>query len=367
MLILPGGNALSDFRVNKLLLALQSCVPEIVSLQAHYIHFAETNAELNDKEQAQLDALLHYGATIDALNNHAAKLIVIPRPGTISPWSSKASDIVHNSGLTKISRIERGMTYLFELSGGNSLTEDQIEQLTPLLHDRMTELVIRNDDEAKALFSSAEPAALNQIDILAGGIARLEKANTEMGLALSEDEINYLYTSFSKLERNPTDVELMMFAQANSEHCRHKIFNADWTIDNRKQDYSLFKMIRHTHEANPGNVLSAYHDNAAVMAGYSGARFFTDADEHRYGYQDEDIHILMKVETHNHPTAISPYPGAATGSGGEIRDEAATGRGAKPKAGLSGYAVSNLKIPGFEQAGNMTMANLIASFRRSTS
>ena len=191
---------------------------------------------------------------------------------------------------------------------------------------------------------------MTQVDIINAGIEALETANTEMGLALSNDEISYLFSSFKTLGRNPTDVELMMFAQANSEHCRHKIFNAEWTIDNVKQEHSLFKMIRQTHEANPGNVLSAYHDNAAVMAGFNGARFFTDPINHHYGYHDEDIHILMKVETHNHPTAISPYPGAATGSGGEIRDEAATGRGAKPKAGLSGFAVSNLKIPGFEQA-----------------
>jgi phosphoribosylformylglycinamidine synthase len=350
MLILPGGNALSDFRVNKLLPALQSCVPEITSVQSHYIHFAETNTELNDNEQGQLNALLSYGSAINTTNNHSAKLIIIPRPGTISPWSSKATDIIHNSGLDQISRIERGLVYLFELSNEASLTDDQIEQVKPLLHDRMTEVVIRKDAEAKALFSSAEPAALNHVDILVGGKSALVKANSEMGLALSEEEIDYLFSSFEKLGRNPTDVELMMFAQANSEHCRHKIFNADWTIDDVKQEHSLFDMIRQTHQENPGNVLSAYHDNAAVMEGFNGARFFTDPDKHQYGYQDEDIHILMKVETHNHPTAISPYPGAATGSGGEIRDEAATGRGAKPKAGLSGFAVSNLKIPGFEQA-----------------
>ena len=350
MLILHGCNALSDFRVNKLLPALQSCIPEITSIQTHFIHFADTNAELDEKEQAQLDALLDYGSPTDSTDNNSAKLIVIPRPGTISPWSSKATDIIHNSGLEKIRRIERGKVYLFELSGSDSLSLEQIEQLKPLLHDRMTEIVICDDNEAEALFKKAEPAVLNHVDILQGGIVALETANTEMGLALSKEEINYLFSSFEKLGRNPTDVELMMFAQANSEHCRHKIFNADWTIDGVKQDVSLFKMIRQTHETNPGNVLSAYHDNAAVMQGYIGTRFFTDPDQHQYNYHEEDIHILMKVETHNHPTAISPYPGAATGSGGEIRDEAATGRGAKPKAGLSGFAVSNLKIPGFEQS-----------------
>ncbi|GJM04789.1 MAG: phosphoribosylformylglycinamidine synthase [marine bacterium B5-7] len=350
MLILPGGNALSEFRVNKLLFSLQSYVPAIVSVESYYIHFAETSSDLNQKETTQLNALLNYSAAAKHATDDSFKLIIIPRPGTISPWSSKASDIAHNSGLSKINRIERGRVFSFQLSDRSDLDDDQITKLKPLLHDRMTEILIRDENDANALFAITEPAELNQVDIINAGIEALETANTEMGLALSNDEINYLFTSFETLGRNPTDVELMMFAQANSEHCRHKIFNAEWTIDNVKQEHSLFKMIRQTHEANPGNVLSAYHDNAAVMAGFSGARFFTDPNDHHYGYHDEDIHILMKVETHNHPTAISPYPGAATGSGGEIRDEAATGRGAKPKAGLSGFAVSNLKIPGFEQA-----------------
>ncbi len=350
MLILPGGNALSDFRVNKLLSALQSCVAAISSVESYYIHFAETSAVLDQKETSQLNALLSYGAEAKVIPDNSFKLIVIPRPGTISPWSSKASDIAHNSGLDKVFRLERGRAYSFQLSEGDTLNEDQITLLKPHIHDRMTEILIHHENDANALFVMTEPAELNQVDILNGGIVALETANTKMGLALSSDEIDYLLTSFEKLGRNPTDVELMMFAQANSEHCRHKIFNAEWTIDNVKQEHSLFKMIRQTHEANPGNVLSAYHDNAAVMAGFNGARFFTDPDNQQYGYHDEDIHILMKVETHNHPTAISPYSGAATGSGGEIRDEAATGRGAKPKAGLCGFAVSNLKIPGFEQA-----------------
>tara|TARA_R110002096_G_scaffold201933_6_gene386534 strand:+ start:3696 stop:7562 length:3867 start_codon:yes stop_codon:yes gene_type:complete len=350
MLILPGGNALSEFRVNKLLFALQSCIPAISSVESYYIHFAETSSDLNQKETTQLNALLNYGAAVKHVAVDSFNLIIIPRPGTISPWSSKASDIVHNSGLNKIMRLERGRVYSFTLNDGNTLNEKQITLLKPHIHDRMTEILIDNENDASALFTITEPAELTQVDIINAGIEALETANTEMGLALSNDEISYLFSSFKTLGRNPTDVELMMFAQANSEHCRHKIFNAEWTIDNVKQEHSLFKMIRQTHEANPGNVLSAYHDNAAVMAGFNGARFFTDPINHHYGYHDEDIHILMKVETHNHPTAISPYPGAATGSGGEIRDEAATGRGAKPKAGLSGFAVSNLKIPGFEQA-----------------
>lgn len=350
MLILPGGNALSDFRVNKLLPALQACVPEIKSIRSSFVHFVKTDAELSNTELSQLDALLNYGTTNEDDIDNQAKLIVIPRAGTISPWSSKASDIAHNAGLNKVIRIERGKAFLFQLSNGDTLTETQIDKIKPLLQDRMTEMLIVDENNASILFDSAEPAELDSVDILNGGIAALETANSEMGLALSPEEINYLFSSFKGLERNPNDIELMMFAQANSEHCRHKIFNADWTIDNEKQTHSLFKMIRQTHETHPGNVLSAYHDNAAVMAGYNGKRFFTDPATHHYGYHDEAIHILMKVETHNHPTAISPYPGAATGSGGEIRDEAATGRGAKPKAGLCGFAVSNLNIPGYTQA-----------------
>ncbi len=348
MLILPGCNALSEFRIQKLSGLLQSSVPEISSVSSCFVHFATTNSDINKQEREQLDALLSYGSFKESTTNNSLKLIVIPRPGTISPWSSKATDIVHNSGLNKIERIERGKIYEFSLSDGNSLNADQIDKILPLLHDRMTEHVIQSEQEANILFIKTDPAELETIDI-SNGIGALESANTGLGLALSKDEISYLFTSFKDLGRNPTDVELMMFAQANSEHCRHKIFNAEWTIDNTKQKHTLFNMIRQTHEVNPGNVLSAYHDNAAVMEGFKGTRFFTDPENHHYQYKEEDIHILMKVETHNHPTAISPYPGAATGSGGEIRDEAATGRGAKPKAGLTGFTVSNLNIPEFKQ------------------
>jgi phosphoribosylformylglycinamidine synthase len=301
MLILSGGNALSNFRIDKLLSALQCCIPAISSVESHYVHFAENSTNLNQKEMHQLNALLSYGIEEEHGPDSSFKLIIIPRPGTISPWSSKASDIVHNSGLEKIKRVERGRVYSFQLSEGNELDEEQIAELSPLLHDRMTEILIPDENGANALFSITLPAELNQVDIMNVGIVALKTANTQMGLALSNNEIDYLFISFEKLGRNPTDVELMMFAQANSEHCRHKIFNAEWTIDNVKQEHSLFKMIRQTHEANPGNVLSAYHDNAAVMAGFNGARFFTDPSSHRYGYHDEDIHILMKVETHNHP------------------------------------------------------------------
>lgn len=349
MLIHQGRAAVSEFRLDKLLSALQSRVTEIKSVDSRFIHFAETKTELNAKERLQLNALLDYGPSVEATDQDAAKLIVIPRPGTISPWSSKATDIIHHSGLDKIKRVERGRAYLFTLENGGSLSGDQLQKLKPLLHDRMTEYVLDSEDEAGILFSTTAPDELAWVDISGGGIGALDQANAEMGLALSGPEIDYLFSAFRELGRNPTKVEVMMFAQANSEHCRHKIFNADWTIDGVKQEHSLFSMIRQTYAANPGNVLSAYHDNAAVMQGFHGARFFSDPDSRQYGYQDEDLHILMKVETHNHPTAISPFPGAATGSGGELRDEAATGRGAKPKAGLTGFAVSNLNIPGFVQ------------------
>ncbi len=349
MLILPGGNALSDFRVSKLLSSLQACVPTVTSISCRFIHFAEADGKLTEKEQAQLDELLNYASGFTETADQSLQLIIIPRPGTISPWSSKATDIIHHCGLEKIKRIERGMRYFLSLSDGSSLDEAETESLESLLHDRMTEIVIGNEKDAVALFRHATPEPLQHVDILNQGKSALVEANSEMGLALSEEEIDYLYNAFNELGRNPTDVELMMFAQANSEHCRHKIFNADWTIDDEQKASSLFQLIKQTHESHPGQVLSAYHDNAAVMRGYHGTRFITDADNRSYRYLDEDIHILMKVETHNHPTAISPFPGAATGSGGEIRDEAATGRGAKPKAGLTGFCVSDLQIPGFEQ------------------
>ncbi|MEQ8427648.1 MAG: phosphoribosylformylglycinamidine synthase [Gammaproteobacteria bacterium] len=349
MLILPGGNALSDFRINKLVTSLQSRVAEISGITTRYVHYVQLRDDLSESGHAQLETILGYGAPAKDAGNPVGQLIVIPRPGTISPWSSKATDILHNSGLLSVERVERGLTYFLETADDKPLEQNQLESILAEVHDRMTEVVIVDNNEAEALFAHADPALLQHIDILGDGIAALEKANTDMGLALADTEIAYLFQNFTDLGRNPTDVELMMFAQANSEHCRHKIFNAEFTIDGEKQPYSLFKMIRHTHEANPGKVLSAYHDNAAVMQGYRGTRFVTDGKQRAYRYVEEDIHILMKVETHNHPTAISPYPGAATGAGGEIRDEAATGRGAKPKAGMTGFAVSNLRIPGFIQ------------------
>ena len=273
--------------------------------------------------------------------------MVTPRPGTISPWSSKATDIAHNCGLDLVQRIERGITY--QVFADVELSAEQQLQIAESLHDRMTEAVLRNTNEAEQLFIEAEPAPLSTVPVLSGGREALVEANQSLGLALAEDEIDYLVESYIRLDRDPTDVELMMFAQANSEHCRHKIFNASWSIDGEEQDLSLFKMIKNTHAMNCEGVLSAYKDNASVIEGFHSERFYPEADGAEYGFNKENIHILMKVETHNHPTAIAPWAGAATGSGGEIRDEGATGKGSKPKAGLTGFTVSNLNIPDFKQ------------------
>ncbi|ENM5906399.1 phosphoribosylformylglycinamidine synthase [Vibrio mimicus] len=342
-----GSPALSEFRVNKLLTACREQHLPVTGIYAEFMHFADLKAELNPQELEKLEKLLTYGPTIQEHEPQGLLLLVTPRPGTISPWSSKATDIAHNCGLRSIKRLERGTAYYVETE--TPLTEGQVITLKALLHDRMMEVVFAELTDAQQLFSVAEPAPMSQVDVLAGGRRALEEANVSLGLALAEDEIDYLVENFIKLGRNPNDIELMMFAQANSEHCRHKIFNADWTIDGVKQDKSLFKMIKNTFEQTPDYVLSAYKDNAAVMTGSTVGRFFPDPDSRQYTYHHEDAHILMKVETHNHPTAISPWPGASTGSGGEIRDEGATGIGGKPKAGLVGFTTSNLRIPGFEQ------------------
>lgn len=348
MLQLPGGLALSDFRKNKLLTSLQAAVPVVTDIKAHYMHFVDVEKTLNTRDKDVLDSLLHT-ETESAINPSEANIfLVIPRPGTISPWSSKASDIAHNCGLSDVRRIERGI--LYTVVSDDLLDKADWQVISTLLHDRMTESVFSDVDDAERLFYKAEPAPFQSVDILNEGRDALVKANIELGLALAEDEVDYLVENFTSMKRNPTDVELMMFAQANSEHCRHKIFNADFVIDGEPQKKSLFGMIRNTHQKNPGGVLSAYHDNSAVMKGSKAGRFFAKSQSHQYEYHEEDIHILMKVETHNHPTAIAPFPGAATGSGGEIRDEGATGRGSKPKAGLCGYSVSNLKIPASPQA-----------------
>ncbi|OGT72947.1 MAG: phosphoribosylformylglycinamidine synthase [Gammaproteobacteria bacterium RIFCSPLOWO2_02_FULL_57_10] len=351
MLVLPGVSALSAFKNAKLLSTIQSRLPAVRALNARFTHFADCEGALSADEHEVLNALLDYGtaaqSTVDTSSLDALLRLVVPRPGTISPWSSKATDILQNCGLGRIKRIERGIA--FRIESTQPLGAAEIAILDSLLHDRMTQAVLSDLDSAVSLFQRAEPRQMQSVDILGRGKVALTEANQSMGLALAADEIDYLYDSFNHLNRNPNDIELMMFAQANSEHCRHKIFNASWTVDGQDKDISLFGMIRNTHAKSPANVLSAYKDNAAVMSGSVAGRFFPDAATKTYGYTEEPIAILMKVETHNHPTAIAPFPGAATGSGGEIRDEGATGRGSKPKAGLCGFSVSNLQIPALPQ------------------
>lgn len=347
MLILPGTSALSEFRIQKLLARIQQQVESVSSLYAEFVHFADVEGELSGQHHQILEQLLTYGPKDDHGEAEGELFLVVPRPGTISPWSSKATDIARNCELMQVKRLERGIAYYVTASG--ELDAEQKAIISAIVHDRMVEVVLAEFEQAQQLFVVDEPAPLENVDILAGGKASLEEANIRLGLALADDEIDYLVASFIALGRNPSDVELMMFAQANSEHCRHKIFNADWTIDGEPQPHSLFKMIKNTNEVGGEGVLSAYSDNAAVVAGHEGGRFYADPQSNAYGYSQEPIHLLMKVETHNHPTAISPFSGAGTGSGGEIRDEGAVGRGSKPKVGLTGYTVSNLKIPGFEQ------------------
>ena len=345
MLILRGAPALSAFRHSKLLEQLSQKVPAVTGLYAEFAHFADVTGVLTADEQQVLARLLKYGPSVPVQEPTGRLFLVLPRFGTISPWSSKASDIARNCGLEKIQRLERGIA--FYVAG--QFSEAEAELIAGSLHDRMTQIIVSQLEQAGALFSHAEPKPLTAIDVLGGGRAALAKANTELGLALAEDEIDYLVNAFNGLKRNPHDIELMMFAQANSEHCRHKIFNASWDIDGESQEKSLFGMIKNTYVMHSEGVLSAYKDNASVIVGSVAGRFFPDPETRQYGAVQEPVHILMKVETHNHPTAIAPFPGAATGSGGEIRDEGATGRGAKPKAGLTGFTVSNLQIPGFEQ------------------
>ena len=348
MLALRGAPALSAFRLERLEARLAEAVGRYVCLAAELVHFVDLERPLDGAARQVLDRLLQYGPAVHSAEPSGGLLLAVPRPGTISPWSSKATDIARNCGLDAIRRIERGTAYYLDWGGTQPASRD-LEAAAALLHDRMTQVVLWDLADAACLFRQAEPRPHATADVLGGGRDALLRANAELGLALSPDEIDYLVESFQGLGRNPTDVELMMFAQANSEHCRHKIFNADWIVDGRRQEHSLFRMIRNTTEHAPDGVLSAYRDNAAVLAGPVARRFFPDPRTGAYGEHLEPVHLLMKVETHNHPTAIAPDPGAATGSGGEIRDEGATGRGAKPKAGLCGFSVSNLRIPGFEQ------------------
>ena len=348
-----GGNAVSDFKVQQLLPRLQGISDKITGLSARFVQLASFDAAPDAATVERLGQLMTYGepateAHLALEKAGAPALLVMPRLGTVSPWATKATDIAHNCGLA-LHRVERLVEFRIGLKSGllgkASLTGDQLRAVADLLHDRMTEAVTTERSQAEALFTELHPAPMEHVDVLVGGRAALEKANVDWGLALAEDEIDYLVNAFNGLKRNPTDVELMMFAQANSEHCRHKIFNAQFTIDGVAQDKSLFGMIRHTHQTSPQHTIVAYSDNASIMEGHQLERFVARADVNASpAYQAEAAthHILMKVETHNHPTAISPFPGASTGAGGEIRDEGATGRGSKPKAGLTGFTVSKL-------------------------
>jgi phosphoribosylformylglycinamidine synthase len=339
-LALGGENALTPFRHARRLTELQLAAPGLREFRASHRYFLELERPLTAQETERLQQIVE--ATPLAPEAPGQRLLVVPRLGTISPWSSKATDILRVCGLDAARRIERGVVYEF----AGSVSRAELGLIAERLHDRMTESVLEDSSQAEELFRRAGPRPLTRIDLLGAGRAALERANGELGLALADDEITYLEQSFRALERNPTDVELMMFAQANSEHCRHKIFRGSFVIDGETQPHSLFGMIRNTHARHPEGTLSAYADNAAVLAGSPARRLFPDPRTGVYGEVAEDAHIVVKCETHNHPTAIAPRPGASTGSGGEIRDEGATGRGAKPKVGLSGFSVSHLRIPG---------------------
>ncbi|MFZ5502849.1 MAG: phosphoribosylformylglycinamidine synthase [Pseudomonadota bacterium] len=345
-----GFPALSAFRLKKLRAVLGELAPGVVLLDTRHCYFSALEGERLSKPQAGLlDQVLGLDASAGEPADAAQAVLVVPRLGTISPWSTKATDIARHCGLSGVQRIERGVIYYLATTGGRALSESVREAVLPVLHDRMTESVLASvQGAAEQIFRHGASQPLATVDVLKGGNKALEVANREMGLALSEDEIEYLVENFRKLKRNPTDVELMMFAQANSEHCRHKIFNADWVIDGVAQDMSLFGMIRNTHKVSPQGTVVAYSDNSSVIEGATIQRFYPRADG-SYAFSEELTHTLMKVETHNHPTAIAPFAGAATGSGGEIRDEGATGTGSRPKAGLTGFSVSNLNIPGFIQ------------------
>ena len=341
MHVMYGAPALSQFRLARLLDQLNAEVPSLKSIETQLVYLAWFHSTPNAAELARLDSLVG-GAHVAALadNLPTTSMLVTPRIGTASPWSSKATEIGINCGLQTLQRVERATRWSF-----TGLTSHDAVALRRYIHDPMTETVLNDLDEAAALERRSPAQALGIVELHEKGVEALSSANAELGLALAEDETEYLAARYLELKRDPSDIELMMFAQANSEHCRHKIFNAQWQLDGVRQTQSLFGMVRHTHECQPNKVLSAYSDNSAVTTGYCADRFFADPTSGEYKTVSEDVHILMKVETHNHPTGISPYPGAATGSGGEIRDEGATGRGAKPKAGLTGFSVSNLRIP----------------------
>ncbi len=342
MLRLIGEAAHSQFRLQEMTVRLQSVNPAIIKLFSHYEYFVKTDKSLDLAAKQRLQTLLT--AEIADEKSPENGIWVIPRFGTQSAWGAKALDILHHVELSQISRIERSITYSIQLADGASLSSKTLSLLAPHLHDRMTENYVTSLQDCEGLFEQASPKPYQEIALLVKGKEALIEANQALGLALSNEEIDYLHREFTALKRNPTDVELMMFAQANSEHCRHKIFKADWIIDGQAQAKSLFQMIKNTYENNSEGVLSAYHDNAAVIQGLGRKRFYCDSDK-IYRFHEEPVDFLIKVETHNHPTAIEPFAGAGTGQGGEIRDEGATGRGAKPKAGLTGFTVSNLHLP----------------------
>ena len=344
---LPGQRALSTFRLERLTRTLREKDERVVGLIARFAYFVRCDAELGAEAFTRLDALLRGAEPVLDIAENAQRIYVVPRVGTISPWSSKATDIAHACGLEHVERLERGVCYALETR--SPLQARDLEALGSLLLDRMTEQLFLDGRQAELLFAETESRPLQKVPLLRDGAAALRAANARLGLALSDDEIDYLAASYQDLGSDPTDVELMMFAQANSEHCRHKIFGASWDIDGEPRDQTLFGMIKSTTRQSGDGVLSAYSDNAAVIAGNTAPRLFADAETRGYAYSDEPAHILMKVETHNHPTAISPFAGAATGAGGEIRDEGATGLGAKPKAGMTGFSVSHLRLPDLPQ------------------
>jgi phosphoribosylformylglycinamidine synthase len=356
LLTLRGRRALSPFRISKLMAGFAAVYPghPITGIAATFWHFVEVERQLSSAEHAILERLLTYGPRDDVDEDDGTMVLVVPRRGTISPWSSKATDIARNCGLDAVRRIERGIGYRLA-AVDRELDAAEHDALFPLLHDRMTESVLASLDDARSLFAHIAARPMTTIPLRAQGRSAIVRANTDLGLALASDEIEYLEEDFRRAGRDPTDVELMMFAQANSEHCRHKVFNADWIVDGVRQDRSLFAMIRHTHAASPEGTVVAYADNAAVIQGRTVRRFHPDADG-RFVAHVEPTDILLKVETHNHPTAIAPFPGAATGSGGEIRDEGATGLGAKPKAGLTGFTVSDLRLPSLPQPWELSFA-----------
>ena len=347
LLELPGQPALSEFRRRKLLQIVQRRNRSISNLVARFSYFVSLDRDLDVDERTRLNVLLLSGESVPDFPDTLRLLYSLPRRGTISPWSSKATDIVQACGIDAVLRVERGVCYGLQCE--DDLSSADLIHAGQVLFDRMTENLLQHAEEAADHFAEHAAAPLGTVALMEGGIAELQQADRRLGLALSEEEIDYLASNYQRLNRDPSDAELMMFAQANSEHCRHKIFNADWIIDDEPQQEKLFGMIRSTTAASPDNVISAYSDNAAVIAGWTGSRLMSRFDDREYVYRQEPIHILMKVETHNHPTAISPFPGAATGSGGEIRDEGATGLGARPKAGLTGFSVSHLRIPDFAQ------------------